>query len=136
MANRNDATDLAKIVYIPEDIDPDFFLTSANVIVNDKLSGGVSGKSPPSDPMLKQIELYLAAHLLTLTTEKGALIREKMGQSEDEMADIYSAGLQSTRFGQMALMLDSSGTLAQMDISGSAGGKAVFRFVGSRIRQY
>ena len=64
-----------------------------------------------SDAILKKVELYFAAHLVALTEEKGALTRDKLGDGDQSFANIFDAGLHSTRFGQMALSLDTSGIL-------------------------
>lgn len=121
MASRNDASDLAKIVFIPDGADPEVHLESANLIITEKLSGfGMS------EARLKLVEVYLAAHFLTVSEEKGGLTRSRMGNSEDWFADIYSAGFGSTRFGQTAASFDESGTLAKM---GTGKGKAEFRTV-------
>lgn len=79
-----------------------------------------------SSTMLTQIELYLAAHFAALVEEKGGLVQESMGASAGSVSDHYSAGLGATRFGQQAMILDSTGTLAGL---GAARIKAVFRIV-------
>jgi hypothetical protein len=61
---------------------------------------------------LKDIELYLAAHLLALRT--GNFSRRKVNDSEDEYALKTGEGLKSTRFGQQAISLDTSGKLAAL----------------------
>jgi hypothetical protein len=125
MASRNDAGDLSKIVTIPDETDPSAFLEMAALIVDEKLSA-----AGMSDARLKLVEVYLAAHFLTISEEKGGLTRSRMGNSEDWFSDVYTAGFGSTRFGQTAVSFDESGILAKM---GSAKGKAEFRFVGTRI---
>jgi len=121
MASRNDNSDLAKIVFIPDDVDPEVFLEAASLTVTEKLSA-----SGMSADRLKLVELWLAAHLLTVVVEKGGLTRSRMGNSEDWWSDIYTAGFGSTRFGQTAMVFDDSGILAKM---GTAKGKAEFRVV-------
>lgn len=79
-----------------------------------------------SDLTLKHIELYLAAHLVALSEEKGGIIEDEYGDSRTRFADIFSDGFRSTRFGQMAINLDTSGALAS---KGSAKMKAEFRVV-------
>ncbi len=73
---------------------------------------------------LKDIELYLAAHLVALTVERGGLTSEVMGDSEQSYANVYKSGFRSTRFGQMAITLDSTGILASV---GSGGLRAEFK---------
>lgn len=67
-----------------------------------------------SDALLEKIELYLAAHFVALTEEGGSLTRNKLGDADTSYANIYSQGLNSTRFGQQALSIDSSGTLSRV----------------------
>lgn len=67
-----------------------------------------------SAPMLARIELYLAAHFVALTEERGGLTRERLGDGDESLANVYSSGLNSTRYGQTALSLDSTGTLTQV----------------------
>lgn len=64
--------------------------------------------------ILGRIELYLAAHIVALTEERGSLKGGKFGDASEFLADVYSAGFRATRFGQFALSLDTSGTLARL----------------------
>jgi hypothetical protein len=87
------------------------FLTTAQNFVTTHLSGkGLDSTE------LDQITLYLAAHLTILTTEKGGQRREKLGEADESyrVPGDKDTGLAQTRFGQMAMMMDSSGTLASM----------------------
>jgi hypothetical protein len=79
-----------------------------------------------SDDLLEVIEMYLAAHLVALTEEKGGIIKEMYGDATDQFSDVYGEGFASTRYGQMALALDTSGTLASATTSTL---KASFRVV-------
>ena len=67
-----------------------------------------------STGILERIELYLAAHIVALTEERGSLKGGKFGDASEFLSDVYSAGFRSTRFGQFALSLDTSGTLARL----------------------
>ena len=64
-----------------------------------------------SNLILEKIELYLSAHFVALTEEKGGITRQKFGDADESFAQIYEAGFKSTRFGQQALALDTSGIL-------------------------
>ena len=98
-------------------------ITTASLLVDEN----VSAVTPSlSTALLKRIELYLAAHFVSLTEEKGALIGEEFGDSNVRLANIYSAGYNSTRFGQMAVSLDTSGQLKSL---GAPTLKATFRVV-------
>lgn len=85
----------------------DSFIQTATLMVDDALLS-----SSFSDAKLKQIELYLAAHFLCIAEEKGGIILDKYGDATQEMQEIYSSGIKSTRYGQQALVLDTSGILA------------------------
>lgn len=87
----------------------DNFIDTANTIVNEHLLN-----SGMSDALLTKIELYLAAHLVVLTEEHGGLITDTLGDATSRFANVYGAGLASTRFGQQVLALDYSGTLARV----------------------
>jgi hypothetical protein len=57
------------------------------------------------------IKLYLACHIATLSQEKGPHQEIKVGEGLDRFHNIYAAGLLGTRFGQMAIALDTTGRL-------------------------
>lgn len=84
-------------------------IATATAMVDEHLVG-----SGLSDTLLEKVELYLAAHFVALTEEGGALTRNKLGDADTSYANIYSQGLNSTRFGQQALSLDSTGTLSRV----------------------
>lgn len=110
-----------KLVF-PSDRDLNPFITTASLLVDEELVG-----TNQSSTRLKQIELYLAAHFAALTEEGAALTSTRTGKSEDEYAPgIFGESLRSTRFGQLAISLDTSGRLAMLS---STKGKAVFRVV-------
>lgn len=80
-----------------------------------------------SDALLEKIELYLSAHFVAITEEAGAPSLSKLGDATDEWAtDWFGPGFASTRYGQAALTLDSSGILAEV---GSGKLRAQFRVV-------
>ncbi len=79
-----------------------------------------------TDAMLTEIEKYLAAHLVALTEEKGGVTRSKMGDADESYANVFESGFNSTRYGQTAVVLDSSGILAKLSITNA---RAEFRVV-------
>ena len=99
------------------------YINTANVYVDANLLTAGHGTT-----ILEQIELYLSAHFTAIFEERGAIVEETLGDATDEYADIYAPGLQSTRFGQQAVILDTSGTLARL---GSPKLKARFGVIGS-----
>lgn len=86
------------------------FITTADTFVNQFLSDkGLTGD------LLTQIELYLAAHFVALTEEKGSLTGDKLGDASSNLGGSkFGQGLLSTRYGQQAILFDISGTLAGM----------------------
>ncbi len=97
------------------------FIETADLIVTESLAGqGLSAAR------LRQIELYLAAHFTTLAEERGGIIGSKTGESSEFYANKFGKGLALTRYGQQALVLDTSGRLAS---EGTALPKAQFRVV-------
>ncbi len=98
-------------------------IDTANVYIDTHLVPGAGH----SDAMLKKIELYLAAHFVALTEERGTLKFSKMGDSSDAFSTSkLGEGLNATRFGQTALVLDTSGILAS---KGTSKLKAAFRVI-------
>lgn len=80
-----------------------------------------------SDDMLKTLELFLSAHFATLTLERGGLTVKEVGDAREEyqLLGQNNFGLASTRFGQQAIAMDSTNTLASL----AAGKKSLFRLV-------
>lgn len=97
------------------------FIESATLMVDETLTdkGLSTGR-------LKQIELYLAAHFCAITEEKGGLIVSKVGDAVERYTEEYGQGLALTRFGQQAILLDTSGTLG---VASTSNPLAVFRVV-------
>lgn len=99
----------------------DTFIETADLIVTENLAGqGLSAAR------LKQIELYLAAHFVTIAVERGGLIGKKTGESSEFYANKFGKGLGLTRFGQQVSILDTTGILTAI---GKAENKAQFRVV-------
>jgi len=108
MAARVEADDVMKLLGSCS-VDIQIAIDIANDVVNEYLAGiGIS------DTMLSRIELFLAAHFGAIMSVDGALISQHLSDAGEKYADIYGPGLQSTRFGQTAISLDPTGTLADM----------------------
>lgn len=98
-------------------------IAAANLIVEEDLVGkGLTAAR------LTQIEIFLAAHFATLAKEGGGIVRTSVGESAETYRTVKESyqGLTSTRFGQQAIALDTTGILASQ---GSGGMKAEFRVV-------
>ncbi|KKK58041.1 hypothetical protein LCGC14_3048420 [marine sediment metagenome] len=84
------------------------FIETANLMVTEDLVG-----KGLTDARLVKIELYLSAHLVVLTEERGGLTRTRTGDATDGYAapTRMGTGLELTRYGQMVMQLDTTGTL-------------------------
>lgn len=85
----------------------DEFINTSNIVVNDRLSGEGLGSS-----LLSEIELYLAAHFVTMREEKGGLDKERFGDATDAYKGEAGTGFSYTRYGQQAMAMDTTGRLA------------------------
>lgn len=103
--------------------DTSHFIELAALVVDEQMVGlGLS------DERLKMIELYLAAHLASISIERGAPRRLRQGETVEEFFQDVGPGLRQTRFGQTAMMIDTTGTLSDLS-TGSGKPKAQFRVV-------
>jgi hypothetical protein len=85
----------------------DAAIAVATVMVDEILVGeGLSANT------LKNSELYLASHFATLSAEKGPLAAVSVGEATERYHDIYKEGLNATRFGQQAMVIDPTGKLS------------------------
>lgn len=83
------------------------FMDTANLLVSEDLVGrGLS------DERLARIELYLAAHFAAVTTPNVQSESAGVGES---LRGSTGMGLQYTEFGQQAMLLDRTGTLATLN---------------------
>jgi hypothetical protein len=105
MARTTD-TEVKKIISLNTVTDTTPFIDTANLLVTKHL-----GNSGLSDDELTQIEKYLTAHLLTLHNDERQLKTQKLGDATDTYAGNFGKGLEFSQFGQMVLMLDSTGTM-------------------------
>lgn len=124
------AADVLKIYPTAGSADLSGFLATAQVITDEYLTDvGLSIE------LLDQVTIYLAAHFAVLGLENGGLQRDKMGEADQsyKTPGDKDLGFKSTRFGQMALILDTSGTLANIGAAGSSL-SAVFEVVGDEGR--
>lgn len=88
-----------------EQVDP--YILSAHLLVTEALSD-----KGLSLTRLKDIEKYLAAHFIA-SIHSRPTSREKVGEAEVEYANAkFGEGLKATPYGQMAMMMDTTGSLA------------------------
>lgn len=103
-------TDVKKVY--PTNADLSGFLQTANLVVTNQLTG--KGLSTTT---LDEITIYLTAHFATVGLNKGGLKSKKVGEATEtyKVTGDDALGLRSTGYGQTAMLLDSSGTLAGFD---------------------
>lgn len=98
----------------PTDTPPDYGALGAACDAADALYTsqlGSFGTDVISTTLKAQICGYLGAHFAALTVERGGLAEEQVGETRQEYDRKYEMGLGLTRFGQMAISLDPTGTL-------------------------
>ena len=94
------------VIGVESGIDMSLFIEVASRLVDEVLAtSSLSGKR------LADIELYLAAHLAALTEEGGGVTMQRTGASSVQYAQLQGNNLSLTRFGQMAMSLDTTGKL-------------------------
>ncbi len=114
------------------------FIATADLIVTENLATAtLQGGAALSVNRLTQIELWLAAHYTCLWVEKGGVNLSQLGSGSKEQYQDYGGRalkdgimpFNSTRYGQAAMGLDTTNTLATMN---SMNQKAAFRTIGGR----
>lgn len=111
---RTTATEVREIITTTlTDDEIDVWIGVANTIVTANVTCGLS------DAVLEEIERQLTAHFISLLPGSGSgampIKKEKIAEAEVTYADVFSGGgLNSTVYGQTALMLDTCGGLANM----------------------
>lgn len=85
------------------------YITGANALVNKTFETGTS----PGTDLLKEIERWLTAHMISCTRERMAK-KEGAGGAYIEYTGQYGENLSSTSYGQMVLTLDSTGQMAAL----------------------
>jgi hypothetical protein len=97
------------------------FIATAHLLITEDLAA-----SGLSTARLTQIELYLAAHFVALTEERGNLSEHTVGDATEKYSMKLGSGLSLTRYGQQAVNLDTSGKLRTLANEGQS---AQFRVV-------
>jgi len=85
------------------------FIGTAHVFVNEYLLS-----SGQSEDVLKEIEKYIAAHLVALHPDERQLESQKIGEAEDKYSGDFGKLLDFTQYGQFAKSLDASGILVNI----------------------
>lgn len=108
MATTVDEDAVRTLLQCAETTDLSVFVQQGQLIADELL-----GSSALSSTRQNLIATYLAAHIYTISMERGALSSTGMGEAVDKFHNTYTRGFGMTRFGQQAIALDSSGILAQ-----------------------
>lgn len=107
---RTNATDVKAILGSTlADATVESYITGANLTVTNLLTG-----KGLDDDTLEEIERWIAAHLIAVTRERTSK-KEGAGGAFIEYTGEWGAGLSSTSYGQMSMMLDTTGTLKEFD---------------------
>lgn len=109
MAVRVTATEVKEIIETDlTDAIVGAYITSANVFVNTVLGTGTTD-------ILKEIERWLAAHMIASSKERQA-IKEEAGTAKVQYSGKYEMNLSSTSYGQMVMSLDTTGAMAKVGL--------------------
>ena len=110
MANRVTSDEVFAIISKDAGIQSTDDLTVFIGVANDIVTTDLAGNSY-SDTRLTNIELYLSAHFACLKYRSP--INTIIGDSEDDYKNPLKVGYYQTTYGQQAITLDTSGTLAE-----------------------
>ena len=93
----------------------DSFIAAANRVVEDNLAGLVdnAGNQRISDETLKEIERWLSAHFQAVQDKR--FTRERAGENDVSYEGKTQYYFKFTGYGQMAVMLDPTGTLMNLE---------------------
>lgn len=115
------AEQVREIINVPatevSDLAP--FITAAEAIV----SAQCSGLTASTEDL---VTLWLSAHFLAIRTPRAQ--NEKAGPVSQSLFGKVDLGLNVTRYGQQAMMLDSSGGLARWNKTVNEGGRSTVTF--------
>lgn len=111
MPTRVNPTEVKRVIATTlNDSDLSEHILVANRLVTDLLVG----KGMSAD-RLRDIELYLSAHFIALKDQDaGQTVSKSAGDTEAGYGGGLSEALSHTRYGQQALILDTSGTLTSI----------------------
>ena len=84
----------------------DTFIGAATELITQVFTDGTVG-----DTLLKEIERWLTAHMLASTLSR-TTSDEKLGDASVKFTGVWGKRLELTPYGQMVLILDTSGKMA------------------------
>jgi len=117
MAIRTTAAAVALIIKVNATATPDLgpFIEAANSIVT-----AVCTSTALTEAQLELIERWLSAHMYAIRAPRRAM--ERAGDVAQSFQYKVDLGLKVTTYGQQAMLLDTSGALANLDARTTKGG--------------
>lgn len=110
MAARVTATEVKQIIETSfEDTMVNAFIAGATAVIDTAL-----GTSGLSDALMKEIERWMAAHLVAQRERQ--LLKAGASGAFVEYVGVFEMGLNGTQYGQTAMALDTTGTLASLSL--------------------
>ncbi len=100
----------AEVLAATPDLTP--YITAANLMVTDLL-----GSSSLSDGTLMEIERWMAAHFVAIRDPRRQ--QERAGSVSESYQYKLGLRLEVTTYGQQAILLDTTGTLADVNQNGA-----------------
>lgn len=102
--------EVEEIIAVDSSLDVNPFIFASSVLLDAMLPSGEIGTA-----QRKEIERWLTAHFITI--RQGQLEEQEIGDAKDTYALGYlSGGIKSTTYGQQAVALDTSGSLAKAEM--------------------
>lgn len=111
----------------PAEAAVDHHVVDANLLVDEVLS--MTSLSADRQDLIAK---YLAAHLYVLAAHEGGIFEETIGESSEKRGSTFTLGqgLKLTRWGQMVLALDTTGSFSdEMGVNANDKKSALFRVV-------
>jgi len=93
----------------------DEFITAANLTVTEILGSDTS----LSTAQKTEIERWLTAHMLAVTVWRTA-VKERVGEAWADYPGQFGQGLSGSSYGQMVLVLDTTGKMANIGKRGAS----------------
>lgn len=94
--------------FADSDIIDETYIVAASALVDQVFSGDAN----IGDTLLKEIERWLTAHMIAISLQRTAASEEIEG-AKVKWTGSWGKGLESTSYGQMVLLLDTSGKMAK-----------------------
>lgn len=107
---RTSSTLVGQIIEVDSSISLDPFIKAATVLVDQV----AASSSAPSVAVLKQIETWVAAHFYAMRDPGASPSSEQVDGIRVTYQGRSGLGLESTRYGQMAITLDPTGVLRNL----------------------